>query len=108
MIPHLRPTPIFAVLLALLLAACDRALPPEDSPPLAEGAEPAVHSLTVERHYTLEDPRPEDFAARITAEAATVCPGGRHKVQATRPTGPERIGEAFLYRLYDVQVSCTG
>ncbi len=105
--------PSRAVTLALLLgtgllAACDRPLPPEDQPPPAGTPEPEVFTLTVERHYTLEDPRAEDFSTRITAEAATVCPGGRHRVQATRPIGAERIAEDFLYRLYEVRVSCTG
>lgn len=104
----MRPCRQLACLLALVLAACDRPLPPEEISPAADGATPTRHSLTVERHYTLEDPWSQDFSDRITAEAATVCPGGRHTVQATRPIGAEKIGDAFLYRLYEVTVLCTG
>lgn len=75
-------------------------------PTTGTGAGAQVHLLDIERAYTLEDPRELDFKARIAAEAAQYCGTARHTIQSTRPYGPERIGEDFLYRMVEVGITC--
>lgn len=99
-----------ALMACLALLACQPTLPPEDeAPPVdPESGDVPIYTITVERAYTLEDPRDEDFRLRIAAEAASACGSAGHRVLKTRPYGPEGIGDEFLYRLYQVQIACTG
>lgn len=91
--------------LCLGLAACvqDSVPPEEESPPSGAAVE-----VEVERAYSLEDPREEDFKARIATEAALACGSARHRVQSSRPLGQERIGDDFLYRRYAITLTCLG
>ena len=103
------PIHILALVLTATLAAC-QTLPAadvaNDPDAPAEPADVVLFSIEVERAYTLEDPRELDFKARIAAEAAQYCGTARHTIQSTRPYGPERIGEDFLYRMVDVGITC--
>lgn len=101
-----RPALLIAALCLLSMAACQTALPAEDDTPAT--ASDQIITLQVERAYTLEDPRDEDFKARIAAEAASACGRAGHRVMSTRPYGPETIGPDFLFRMYEVGILCTG
>ena len=93
----------------LMLAACALAPVPDDVTS-ADGASDTGPSqqLLVERAYTLEDSRDQAFREQIAAEAAVACGSANHTVQSTRPIGSETIGDEFLFRLYEVEVSCGG
>ena len=98
-----------ALLVSYLLSGCIGSnVPPDQSdvPIVPETAERLT--ITVERAYTLEDPRDLDFKARIAAEAASACGSAGHRIMSTRPYGPEQIGVDYLYRMYEVGIACTG
>lgn len=108
-LPHSsRPLLPVTALCLLALAACQTALPAEDDAPAPASASDPILTLQVERAYTLEDPRDEDFKARIAAEAASACGSAGHRVMSTRPYGRESIGPEFLFRMYEVGILCTG
>ena len=113
-----KPLPRALLGLALLstLTACQitpkRAATPAPetvAKPVADGADVVLHSIEVERAYTLEDPREEAFRAQIRAAALETCgPGTGYAMHAQRPFGDEVIGEDFLFRRYDITFACTG
>ena len=88
----------------LCLASCV-AQPPE-VPPTA--AETEVHRFSVDRAYGLGDPRELAFRDQIAARARDLCGLGGYSLYAQRPVGPEVVGEDFLYRQYDVAITCDG
>ncbi len=106
LLPGLRRLLPVTALCLLALVACQTALPAEDDAPAP--ATDQIITLQVERAYTLEDPRDEDFKARIAAEAASACGRAGHRVMSTRPYGRETIGPEFLFRMYEVGILCTG
>lgn len=103
--------PIRLLLLAcLLLSACMAQLP-QDAPPSPTGNdEPGgtLHSFTIDRAYTLTDPRELAFRDQIAAEARQLCGFGDYSLYSSRPVGFEVVGEDFLYRQHDVQITCDG
>lgn len=93
---------------ALLLSAC-MATPPQDDPslPTVDGDQgTTLHSFTIERAYTLTDPRELAFRDQIAAEARQICGLGDYSLYSSRPVGFEVVREDFLYRQYDVQITC--
>lgn len=108
--PALRKHLIGLTLLATL-GACQTAPNPAPPAPPQSGADDAVlvlHSLRVERAYTLEDPRDDAFRAQIRADALVVCGRTGFAIHSQRPIGPEVIGDAFLFRDYEITYACTG
>lgn len=98
-----------ALLCLLALTACQAIVPPLADDPMPDagtqtGAQ--IHMLTIERAYTLEDRRDFEFRQQVAAEAAQICGRAGHTIQSTRPFGPERIGEDFLYRMVEVGIAC--
>lgn len=75
-------------------------------PTSGTGAAVQIHLLTIERAYTLEDPRDFEFRQQVAAEAAQICGRAGHTIQSTQPFGPDRIGEDFLYRMVEVGIAC--
>ncbi|MDO9640490.1 MAG: hypothetical protein Q7J44_18300 [Pseudotabrizicola sp.] len=100
-LPNLSPH--LAVPVALLLAACmPVAAPPPTGPP-----DPArLHSFTVDRAFTLTDPRELDFRDQIAAQARVFCGFGDYSLYSARPVGHEVVAEDFIYRQHDVQITC--
>lgn len=105
--------PARMALLLLALTACmparDAALQDDPMPTTGTGdGGVMLHLLTIERAYTLEDPRDFEFSQQIADQAAAYCGRAGHTVQSTRPYGPERVGAEFLYRMVEVGISCNG
>ncbi|WP_103333336.1 hypothetical protein [Pseudotabrizicola formosa] len=100
------PQPLHLALpLALMLGACVQ--PPADSPAPPAGPQ-TLHSFTIDRAYTLTDPRELAFRDQIAAEARTRCGFGDYGLYSVRPIGTEVVAEDFLYRLHEVQITCDG
>lgn len=77
-------------------------------PTLGTTAGAELHLLTIERAYTLDNPRDFEFRQQVAGEATSICGRAGHTIQSTRPIGTERIGEDFLYRLIEVGIACNG
>jgi len=96
----------FLVLIAL--AACGQ----EPSPQAAlstGGPQPGagtLHSFSIARAYSLMDPRELAFRDQIAAEARARCGFGDYSLYSARPVGDEEVRPDFLYRDYDVQITC--
>lgn len=93
--------PLFVV---CLLGACVAA--PEPFPNTSNVAPAIVHSFTVDRAYTLTDSRELAFRDQIAAEAQQRCGFAGFSLFSSRPVGVEVVGEEFLYRQHEVQITC--
>ena len=89
--------------LVLVLVACVQ--PPADRPAAPAGPE-TLHSFTVDRAYTLTDPRELAFRDQIAAQARIFCGFGDYSLYSSRPVGNEVVAEDFIYRQHDVQITC--
>ncbi|MFN4155139.1 MAG: hypothetical protein ACK4HF_10825 [Paracoccaceae bacterium] len=97
------------LLLPLALAACIQPPGPDTIGMATTGAAPVpgtLHSFTIDRAYTLTDPRELAFRDQIAAEARQICGFGDFSLYASRPVGFEVVGEDFLYRQHEVQITC--
>jgi len=100
-------TPRPALAFVLLLPACMQVGTPEATTTVAAMSRPStLHSFTIERAYTLTDPRELAFRDQIAAEARQLCGFGDFSLYSSRPVGSEEVREDFLYRLHDVQITC--
>ncbi|TGD65090.1 hypothetical protein EYC08_08355 [Tabrizicola sp. WMC-M-20] len=98
-------SPHLCLLAAVFLAAC--VPPPTDSG--AQGTAPApgtLQSFTIDRAYTLTDPRELAFRDQIAAEARARCGFGDYSLYSSRPVGTEVVRDDFLYRQHEVQITC--
>ncbi|MBN2628925.1 MAG: hypothetical protein JXR75_00120 [Rhodobacteraceae bacterium] len=77
---------------------------PGETPDPGSGA---LHSFTIDRAYSLTDPRELAFRDQIAAAARDVCGFGGFSLYSSRPIGVEEVRDDFLYRLYEVQITCT-
>ena len=95
-------------LLTLLLTACVQPPAPDALFMPTTDSEPGsrLHSFTIDRAYTLTDPRELAFRDQIAAEARARCGFGTFSLYSSRPIGVEVVGEDFLYRQHDVQITC--
>lgn len=105
-----------AVLATALVSAClpigpgstARTISPQTEPQPNAAPAGLLHSFSVERAYTLTDTRELAFRDQIAAEARAVCGLGDYSLYSSRPVGPEVVGDDFLYRAYDIQITCDG
>lgn len=98
---------LIGLMLLATLGACQTAPNPAAPAPPDDGTL-TLHSLRVERAYTLEDPREDAFRAQIRADALVICGRSGFAIHSQRPVGPEVIGEEFLFRDYEITYACTG
>ena len=101
----------FALPLALALSACVPQSGPKTLDIATTGpaqASGTLHSFTIDRAYTLTDPRELAFRDQIAAEARLRCGFGAFSLFSSRPTGFEMVRDDFLYRQYEVQITCDG
>lgn len=102
--------PLSPVLVALLALAACMPFPGRDEVNMATtGPVPdTLHSFTIDRAYTLADPRESEFREQIAAEARQRCGAGDYSLYSQRPVGVESVRDDFLYRQHDVQITCDG
>ncbi|MFN7223176.1 MAG: hypothetical protein ACK4MS_04090 [Paracoccaceae bacterium] len=106
-LPGSMTSPLIAVLTAaLMLAACAPLPAQRPSPPVTDKAQ--LHSFRIERAYRLTDPRELAFRDQIAAEARMLCATGDFSLYSSRPVGDEDVRDDFIYRSYDVQITCEG
>ncbi|MFN3847092.1 MAG: hypothetical protein ACK4RZ_14900 [Paracoccaceae bacterium] len=91
---------------ALMLAACAPLPAQRPSPHVTDKVR--LHSFRIERAYRLTDPRELAFRDQIAAEARMLCTDGDFSLYSSRPVGDEDVRDDFIYRSYDVQITCDG
>lgn len=74
------------------------------SQPSAPGS--SLHSFTIERAFSLSDPRELAFRDQIAAEARARCGFGDFSLYSSRPVGVEVVRDDFIYRPYDIAITC--
>ncbi|NEX45315.1 hypothetical protein [Pseudotabrizicola algicola] len=97
------PLSVASLVCALALGACVAQSAP---PPAAPASEANLHRFIIDRAYTLTDSRELAFRDQIAAEAQQRCGFGGFSLYSSRPIGNEVVGEDFLYRQHDVQITC--
>jgi putative hemolysin len=95
----------FAVMGFALLGLVACVTPPGEAPP-APDAE--VHRFSVDRAYSLGDRRELSFRDQIAAQARSYCGLGGYSLFSQTPVGSEQVREDFIYRQYDVAITCDG
>jgi hypothetical protein len=103
--------PHLALLVAFALASCVQPPPPDTIGMATTGPAPissTLHSFTIDRAYTLTDPRELAFRDQIAAEARQLCGFGDFSLFSSRPVGFEVVRDDFIYRQHQVQITCDG
>lgn len=93
------------MLSALLGLASCVAAPVDVAPPAADAE---IHRFSIDRAYSLGDRRELAFRDQIADQARVYCGLGGFSLYSQTPVGPEEVREDFLYRQYDVAITCDG
>lgn len=93
-------------LLVMLLGLASCVAAPADQEPPTRGSE--VHRFSVDRAYSLGDMRELAFRDQIADQARSYCGLGGYSLYSQQPVGVEEVREDFLYRQYDVAITCDG
>lgn len=93
--------------LILLVSACVAAPDDIDMPTVEPDPDSVqIHSFTIDRAYSLTDPRELAFRDQIAAEARAYCVTGDYSLYSSRPIGVEVVRDDFLYRQYAIEITC--
>lgn len=103
-----RMTKTASLLATLILSGCVSPAARVDMPKTDSARGSTLHSFTIDRAYTLTDPRELAFRDQIAAEARVLCGFGDFSLYSSQPVGFEVVREDYLYRQYDVQITCDG
>ncbi|MDO8884611.1 MAG: hypothetical protein U0934_02770 [Pseudotabrizicola sp.] len=95
------------ILCVFALAACVPTTTPQSVATVAAKSTPStLHSFTIDRAFTLSDPRELAFRDQIAAEARQLCGFGDFSLFSSRPVGFEVVRDDFIYRQHEVQITC--